>query len=233
MSWLKQNGGVPTRAGSARIVRLVFVVLLGVAIFVAIAMGLQFFAVKLVGSQTPETAGSISDVRTSLIQLLGGIGVLGGFFYTARTFNLGRGTQRAQRFSVAVAALGNSDSHSVRAGGAYTMGMLVREDFNYWAPTEEVLSDFVREGPKHGDIGADISAAIRVLGSRQGRYLRRGRALDLRGAWLQGGSLVGMDLSRALLSGANLKYVDLSDAVLIGTQFVGADLQYSVLAGPR
>ena len=203
------------------------------AAFVLIVLGLQFIAVRLVGSQSPDVSKSVSDVRISLIQLLGGIGVLGGFIYTVRTYALSRDTHRAERFSDAIVSLGNADSASVRTGGIYTMSLLVGEDSRYWTPTEEILCGFVREGPKAATAAPDVSAAIRVLGSRLGREHRKGRALDLRGAWLEGANMVGLDLSRALLSQANLNEADLTDAILRGTQFIEAKLKGVVFAGAK
>lgn len=217
-----------------RLPLLVAVLLAAVGAFLIIVLGLQFLAVRLVGSQSPEMAKSVSDVRVSLIQLLGGIGLIGGLLYTVRTFALSRQTHRAERFSDAITLIGNPDSSSVRSGGIYTLQLLVREDSSYWAPTEEILCGFASERSMAGrTVPPDVIAALRVLGSRKGRQHAKGRALHLQGLHLDGVSLIGLDLSRALLSNSHLNNADLTDATLDGTQFDGARLRGAVFAGAK
>lgn len=56
-----------------------------------------------------------NDVRTAALQLLGGVLVAGGLYFTARTYVLGREGQITDRFTRAVDQLG-SDAPNVRIG---------------------------------------------------------------------------------------------------------------------
>jgi hypothetical protein len=57
---------------------------------------------------------AVADARTSIAQLVAGIGLLGALGYTARTYALSRATQWAERFLTAAEQLAN-EFESVRS----------------------------------------------------------------------------------------------------------------------
>jgi hypothetical protein len=206
-------------------------VLLAVVAFCVLAVLLQVTAIKLVQGVTAEHAKTVNDARVSLIQLLGGIGLIGGFIYTARTFALTRATQRADRFTRAIEQIGDKDSETVRAGGVYSLRLLTMEEGVYWPVVEDVLSALIRERAKPGDpITADVHAALTVIGSRSDQMSAERRPLDLRKVHLPGTNLVSANLKRAWLADACLDGADLTDARLAGASLTGASLEVAELA---
>lgn len=78
-----------------------------------------------------ELLKATNDVRTTLVQALGGLALLGGLFFTARTFGLGAKNlglaveeQLTNRYTNAVEQLG-SDKLDVRLGGIYALERLM------------------------------------------------------------------------------------------------------------
>jgi hypothetical protein len=206
-------------------------ILAGLVVFVTVAFALQGMATILVRDQTADIAKTVTDARNSLVQLLGGVGLLGGLAFTFRTFALTRATQRADRFTKAIGQIGDKDSVSVRCGGVHSLGLLTAEDSSYWRVVEDILCALVRERSIEGvAVKPDVQAALSVLTSRPDRENHQWRTLDLGGAQVQGAYLVGANLSRCKLNGACLDGADLSDAVLVQTQLRGASLRRAVLA---
>lgn len=204
-----------------------------VLLFVLTAYGLQGMSTRLVGAMDAETAKSVSDVRSSLVQLIGGIGLLGGLVFTARTFLLTRAKQRTDRFAEAVATLGH-DSRTVRCGGIHSIGLLVQEESRFWGPAEDVLCVFVKEQSEVGmPVTVDAQAALTVLGSRPNRQEVGGRALNLRGLTLDRADLSHLNFSRAVFSSSSLVGVNFTDTMLTSAQFEGADLRDAVFSGAR
>jgi hypothetical protein len=198
---------------------------LGLLLAIAIlGIAVQWLAVLLVRELSAETAKATNDARVSLIQFLGGVGLLGGLFYTVRSFLLTRGTQRADRFSRAIDQLGNDKSATVRSGGAYNLGVLASEEEGYWPMVADLLSTLVRERATQGPVGPDVQAALSVLGRRP-TAVARGRPADLRGAHLEGVTLASANLENAWLMGTNLKSADLTDGCLRRCNLENGNLQ--------
>jgi len=154
---------------------------------------------------------AVTDVRTALLQLLAGVALFAGLWFTGQTYRLSRDTQRTERFAKAVEAVGNKDSETVRAGGIYILWMLAVQSGSYWDSVERILSGFVREKAKTGTtVGSDVQAALTVIGKRPAR----GTAVTLIGT-----SLIGADLSSA-----NLNLVVFDDCNLTGATFRNSNL---------
>lgn len=199
-------------------------VLLILAAFVLLTIVVQLAATWISASETPADSRRVNNARTSLVQLLAGIGLTGGFIYAVRTFSLSRSTQRAERFSKAVEQIGQT-SETVRAGGVYSLKLLALEEPIYWPIVEELVCALIRERAKAYDrITSDVQAGLLVLGDRPGVSTAERRALDLRGISLPEAVLVGLNLEGALLDGAHLYNADLTDAQLAHARLVGANL---------
>ncbi len=203
-----------------------------VGAFLAMVAVLNVVATVMVAGAEAEEAKTIHDARTSLIQLLGGVSLVGGFVYTVRTFALTRATRRSERFTTAVAQVGDPTSPTMRTGGVHSLGLLTREDSAYWPVVDDVLSSLVRERATPG-VGAspDVETALHVLGRCPVSLRRSSDGLDLRGVHLPGVGLAGANLERARLNGAVLNGADLSDVRMVRALLVGADLQSVDLAG--
>lgn len=182
-----------------------------------------------------------NDLRTTLLQALGGAVVLLG---TARTLHLNREGQITERFTRAIDQLG-SEKLEVRLGGIYALERIARNSPTDHGPVVEVLTAFLREHARQrradpGDdlrassLRADIHAAAKVLCRREIRHEPQGFRLDmsdvdLRDASLANARLDGATLRGSQLDGADLQRAQLADADLWGARLRGARLAESRL----
>jgi len=181
----------------------------------------------LVDSREPqltakERLDAEADIRSSLIQLIGGTVLVMGLYFTARGFRLTREGHITDRYAKAIELLG-SDKLEGRIGGVYALERLAKDSPERDSSTIlEVLCAYVREHapwpppdqprratggdaeasrPPHPD--TDVQAALTALGRRQ--RMDGERPLDLRITDLRGADLVGADLKGALLFLAHLE----------------------------
>jgi hypothetical protein len=200
------------------------------------------------GMTAAERLKAINDVRTTLVQALAGLALLGGLFFTARTFRLGAKNfdlavqeQLTDRYTKAVEQLG-SDKLDVRLGGIYALERLMVDSPRDHPTIVEVLAAFLREhasappsevagkAPRSEIMPADTDAAARVIARRPPGRRERG-PLDLHGCYLCGSRLAGANLAGANFTGANLTEADLTSANLEGAYLLGANLEAAYLAG--
>lgn len=205
------------------------VVIVAVVLFASFVI--YFFPALLVGQSSTMTLDQrlqdTNGARTSLAQVVSGVGLLGTLLFTARTFLLSRTGQITSRYESGIKQLGD-DNITVRIGGIYALERVVKESDDNQQTIFDVLASFVRERtPKRtGELirptrplPADVQAALAVLGRRERRT--RIRPPDLHGTVLS-----GADLRRTLLRG-----VQLYDALLDRAQFVDATLDGAHLNG--
>jgi hypothetical protein len=186
-----------------------------------------------------ERAKAINDVRTTLLQGVGGAAVLVGVLFTYRQLHTSREGQITERFSRAVEHLG-SDKEDVQLGGIYTLERIAKDSPEDRRTVQAVLGGYVRtrarwvvgspEVPQHPTSTVDmqlpwlqyrvpvVQVALSVLGRRP-RYrdeipLNLSR-VDLRGAFL----------SHARLSNAMVRHTNLARARLVEVQLENADLE--------
>jgi uncharacterized protein YjbI with pentapeptide repeats len=196
----------------------------------------------LAGASTPDRASAVNDIRTGLLQALGGLAVLGGATLTWRQLQVSRSAQVTDAFGTAITQLGDANL-DVRLGGIYALERIARTSPGDRQAIEEVLAHFVRNRTEHATTRAtDVNTALLVLGRRSPTggilALDRARLHDVR---LRYARLVGADLHYANLDGANLFGADLSDAdltgaslrstVLVEASLHRADLRDAVLTG--
>lgn len=172
-----------------------------------------------------------NEARTSLIQIIGGVALVGGFTFSVRTFALTRQTQRTDRFTKALDQIGNKDSEAVRVGGIYSLWLLAEEADYFWPLTEEVLAALVRAAALPGSpLRSDVQAALTVIGRRPAREPGfRGTPVDLREVDLSKADLTGANLERVRFDGACLEHAKLVDARLVRARLVGAKLAHADL----
>lgn len=152
-----------------------------------------------------EQLKAVNDVRTPLIGFVVLVGSAVTLWFTARTYRLGRDGHITDRYTKAVAQLGDASS-AVRIGGIYALERIGNDSSHDRDTIIWVLGAFTRERSRElrerPDMPPeDVRAALRVAG----RLLRRSTVkLDLRDADLRHTDLSGIRPEQVLLDGANL-----------------------------
>lgn len=168
-----------------------------------------------------ERLDAESAIRSSLLQLLGGVFLLVGLVFTARSVRLTREGHITDRYASAIEQLGH-ESTDVRLGGIFALERIARDSDADRETVVEVLTAYVRTHttsaprvPKDTRIDVDVQAALTVLGRRP-KAEAESHMLDLTHCGLVGARLSG-NFDRA-----NFGYSLLNDAILTGGSFVGA-----------
>jgi hypothetical protein len=194
-----------------------------------------------------------NDVRSTLLQAIGGAVIALGAFFTYRQLQVNREGQITERFTRAIDQLGNDKGQlDVTLGGLYALERIAKDSPADRATIAEVLSAYVRghapwppPGPGQHALDhlpslqerrPDVQAAMTVLarmptGDRgvldlQGTDLRKA---NLAAVHLKQASFGSAHLEEAWLSLAHLEAVDLIRAHLEGAVLFGADLERAVL----
>jgi hypothetical protein len=193
-----------------------------------------------------ERLDAEADLRSSLIQVVGGSVLVAGLYFTARGFRLTREGHITDRYAKAIDLLG-SDKLEGRIGGVYALERLAKDSRERDSSTIlEVLCAYVREHAPStawhpsgvapvGDAeldrpvrpATDVQAALTALGRRQ--RMNGEPPLDLRITDLRGADLVGADLKGALLFFADLRGAYLWD----GAHLEGASMEGALLDGAK
>jgi hypothetical protein len=234
--------------------QLAVVVVVLLAAVVLCVLALPAWLVPDTGLSLPDRLSAENDVRTTMLQALGGLLALGsvalGAVMTLRQVRTNREGHTIGLFTKAIEQLA-SDDVSVRQGGAYALEQLARLDVEYKGHAHVLLTAFVRrhapwppDRPEeelaarrarhHGGVADDIGAAIAVLnrgsviGPGTGSELER---VDLRGAELTGLAIPRLCLAHSNLEGADLRDADLAGATVADVNLRGADLRGANLDG--
>ena len=189
-----------------------------------------------------------NEVRTSLLQGLGGAVLLVGAYFTYRQLQTARQGQITERYTRAIDQLGH-DQLDVRLGGIYALKRIARDSPADRPTIGEVLTAFVRshapwpprlpgqyvatapigEVPELQIRAADVQACLTVLG-RGGftppRAWGWGDRLDLHAVDLRHANLWS-----AHLEGAYLRRAHLDEAYVFDTHLEGVDLRGALLEG--
>jgi pentapeptide repeat protein len=180
-----------------------------------------------------DKAKAINDVRTTLLQGIGGAVLLLGAFYTyqqvqtgRRQLHLAQQGQVTERFTRAIDQLGSAHL-DMRLGGIYALERIARDSPDDRATIAEVLTAYIRghapwpprldgQPPAEAAIedvpglqvrAPDVQASLTVLG--RGGFAEQPRGiigdeLDLHEVDLRKAHLLHANLERARLDGANL-----------------------------
>jgi hypothetical protein len=192
---------------------------------------------------------AITDTRTALLAGLAGLAALAGLTFTAGTYQLTQKGQLTDRYTKAIAQLGD-DKPDVLLGGIYALEQLATDSDNVRATIVEVLSAFVR-------MHSDPVFRFRKHRSWLGQKGLTGRAekeryeaekhvaeyllpvdvqaavtvlgrLGAEQADLSDACLREAQLIKAILPNANLTGADLTAANLTGSDLTGSDLGIAV-----
>jgi uncharacterized protein YjbI with pentapeptide repeats len=197
-----------------------------------------------------------NDVRTTLLQGLGGLAVLAGAVFAYRQLQISREGQVTERFNTAIGHLGKAgdDNMDVRLGAIYALERIAKTSEGDREAIAEILTAYVRihaawrgrqwRGWRPSALTStdnrlqglrarapDVQAVMTVLGRR---VLPPGKTdplllthVDLREAGLIEANLEGADLR-----GANLERADLRGANLCRAHLEGANLGRAHLETP-
>ena len=194
-----------------------------------------------------QLASLEDEYRRTLAQILAGCGLLVGLYWNSRRVKATEDNVRVaeeghitERFTRAIAQLGDKENRAIRLGGIYALERLAKDSEKDYGPIMEVLTAYVRENAtkqgKYAEEAAvkpttDIQAILTVIGRRETTGKNRGNdRLDLSNTHLHGVVILGADLSGADLSGALLGRADLSGALLGGADLGGATLSGALLS---
>jgi hypothetical protein len=198
--------------------------------------------------QGKDKADARNATRQVLLAAVGGLVLLTGAGFTARTYFLTRRGQLTDRYTKAIAQLA-SDKLAERLGGIYALEHLMAESERDHDTVVSVLAAFIREqardqppepewgvnllGPR---LANDVQAALTVLGRRPVRPealpIDLSRA-DLRRADLHGLRFAHANFFRTDLRGADLDDSDLRHAELLQARLDAAWLRRAQLDGTR
>ena len=199
------------------------------------------------------------DGQVTLVQILTGLLVLVGLYWTSRRVLAAEDNVRVaeeghitERFTKAIAQLGDQEM-AIRLGGIYALERIAKDSEKDHGPIMEVLTAYVREKAprREEDIPTaaekpptDIQAILTVIGRREPTGNNRGNdpldlsftrlvRANLTGANLNTADLVGANLTRAWMFGANLSGANLNTANLSGANLNEADLTWADLFGAK
>jgi hypothetical protein len=135
----------------------------------------------------PDLAKAINDVRTTLLQGIGGVVVLAGGIVAYRQLRVAQGGQITERLNKAIDHLSKGDEHT-RLGGIYALERIANDSKDDREAIAEILTAYVRHHAKWKESSwswplrqasttevleglrvrkPDVQAAMTVLGRRK------------------------------------------------------------------
>lgn len=188
-----------------------------------------------------------ASTRNGLLAAFAGLAALGSLVLTNLTYRLSQQGQLADRYTRAIAQLGD-DRLDVRLGGIYALERIAVDSKRDHPTVVEVLGAYVRERRgstqmvrpanrrtahpltirKQVKLGVDIQAALTVLGRLPRRSkVSRGDLSEasLTGAYLGHADLTRADFFKTKLTEVNLRRAKLTEATLIRADLTGATLR--------
>ena len=186
--------------------------------------------------------------RQTLAQIVGGLALLAGLYFTSQTLQTAQEGQITERFTEAVSQLGAVDGKDpnriVRVGGIYALERIALDSRRDQFTIREILAAYLRDVSPiartrmRPTASHDAQAAFLVLGrialtAEETPTVNLTR-VNLRGARLEFAELRGlkfMNLDGADLSEANLDHADLRGANLRNAELAAANLTRADLRG--
>jgi hypothetical protein len=213
------------------------------------------------GPMPADRAKAVNDIRTTLLQGLGGAALLVGAYFTWRQVQVARESQLTDRFTSTVGQLANQNIE-VRLGGIYALERIAIDSKRDRQTAYEVLCAYARQhapfqpptepsapaappAPNdHSKTTDGLAAKYRLAWEAGQRPPLRVQAGDVQAAISVLGrrlrvpghdtlDLSRIDLRRATLREARLRSADLHYSDLSGADLSGADLHLTDLTGTR
>jgi hypothetical protein len=242
------------RAGSVRWAMVVGIAggLLLVAVLLAVIVYVPQLAIDPRGLGRTDWLKAVQDLRTSILQGLGGLAVLAGAVVAALTLRetsrqnravleLQRRGQVTERFTRAIDQLGQrgDDKLDVRLGAIYALEQIARDSTELHWPIMEVLTAYLREHGSSTDQSFDPRFPIdqpydprfRIPSDHQAIATVIGRRRAEQDPGDQRLNLRGVDLRAADLRWAQLRGALLLESLLMRANFEGAHLEQALLMG--
>jgi len=224
----------PARRVIARLtVALLVAVTIGLLVTVSVRIPAWLSATERI--ENPKERIEIqNELIKTAVQILGGIFLVSGVYFTWQNLLLTRDGQITDRFNQAIVHIG-SDRLEIRLGGVYALARIARtSERDHW-PAMQVLCARLREATKDRGpatpLPAEAQAILDVLGTRSHHFETAGQLLNFTGANLAGADLSGCHFAGARFQDANLRQTNLSRGHLAGASFAGADLEEASLRG--
>ncbi len=172
-----------------------------------------------------------NEIFKNLVELIGGVVLLTGLYFTGRNVWITQEGQITDRFNQAIEHLG-SDKPDIRLGGIYALSRIADDSpKDHWAVTQ-VFCAHLRAGRTNQDgdrVSVETQAMLTLLGRRRVEYEQEGQFLDLTGARLKGADLTDGFFEKTRFDGGHLTESILRRATLRGATFRGAILEGAYL----
>jgi Pentapeptide repeats (8 copies) len=221
-------GSLRSRRLGARIAAAVLIAA-AVALIVTLAIRIPVWVRATESIADPKERITLqNELIKTAAQVLGGIFLVSGVYFTWQNLLLTRDGQITDRFNQAVEHVG-SDRLEIRLGGVYALARIARSsERDHW-PAMQVLCARLRAATsdlasQHAPLPAEAQAILDVLGARSRQFEAPGQLLDFTRANLAGANLSGCHFEGARFQDADLHQVNFSRAHLAGASFAGADL---------
>ncbi|CAA9481983.1 MAG: hypothetical protein AVDCRST_MAG02-4735 [uncultured Rubrobacteraceae bacterium] len=224
---------------------------IGVIIALLILVFVPVWQVRNLVAEKPEDAQRKveleNETRRTIAQILGGVVILAGLYFTAQQVFLAREGQITERLTRATEQLG-SDQPEIRIGGIYAFRRIAENSEDDFYPIVQILSTFIRENAPRdktaeeypskslyqdpngivvANVPADIDAALASLISLS-QERDNGIGLDLHGSNLEGGAFgANGNYNPAYLFNTNLQYASLIKIKMPKADFTDSNLRGS------
>jgi len=208
-----------------------FIVIILVALLLLALQFIPHFQVAQFKITNPkDLADAENSYRATLAQILGGIAVGIGIYYTWQRNNIAQEGQITERFTRAVDQLGAVDKDGdpvieIRLGGIYALERIANESDKDYLPIMEILTAYVKKNASIEDskvkeqnkIRLDIQTILTVIGRckypiSDGEYSR-------------------LDMSKIFAAHVDLQEASFGDIDFDEANFEGAFLPSSILEG--
>jgi pentapeptide repeat protein len=236
------------RSAGTVVAMLLGCAVLGGGLVLCVILGPGWVVEQGTGLTAVERLKAENDVRSTLLQGLGGLlalaGVALGAAMTLRQVRANREGHTIGLFTKAIDQLAD-DRVPVRHGGVYALELLSDLDPRYRGHAHALLTSFIcrrtpwpstapepesREGRSrvHGGLADDVAAALAALG--RGAMITENASSELERVDLRGAELDGLDIPRMCLAHSNLDHAKLTGAKLAGATLREATLRNADLS---
>lgn len=243
---MRETAGSPRRVKVA-VAAFLAAVFLGGLLSVCTVFGPAWIVGGGPGLTRADRLNAENDVRSTLLQGLGGLLALGGVtlgaLVTLRQVRANREGHSIELFTKAIDLLA-SDQVEVRHGGVYALERLSGLDDSYRGMAHALLTAFVcrhapwsrgtpesglppERAPLQGGLADDVAAALAVLS--RGKMVVAGNSSELERVDLRHAELSKYSFPSACFKHSNLNGANLSGANLSGANLAGATLSDTLL----
>jgi Pentapeptide repeats (8 copies) len=172
-----------------------------------------------------------NEIFKNVVELLGGVVLLTGLYFTGRNVWITQEGQITDRFNQAIDHLG-SDKPDVRLGGIYALARIARDSpKDHWAVVQVFCARLRAMIPASETQAVSLEAQtmLTLLGRRRVEYDQEGEFLDLTGAQLRGANLTEGHFEKTRFDAGQLMEAVFRRAILRSATFRGTNLEGAYL----